>query len=122
MDLIFIIVPVLGVILFPSLIIFCAKRQQDKDKARGGNVEIGSGSHGLKDGNMVVLAGAGEDAVSVGSAAATVVDSGDRDKGVEVLDQQLEPALLQMLIDCCCSGGDCCGGSDDGGGCGGCGD
>ncbi|XP_049413159.1 uncharacterized protein LOC125876084 [Solanum stenotomum] len=146
MDLISIIPPIIGVILFPILIILCgkcrakhrAKRQKHKDKARGGDVEMGSGAGELKDGNLVVLAGAGEDVSAGGAVTATVVGSGDRNKGV-VVEQQPESAVLEMLIDCFCGGddsggddvgdnggADCCcsgGGDGDGGGCGGgCGD
>ncbi|XP_049374142.1 uncharacterized protein LOC125839214 [Solanum verrucosum] len=83
-----------------------------KDKARGGDVELGSGAGELKDGNLVVLAGAGEVAGTGGAAAATVVGNGDRDKGV-VVEKLPEPTLLEMLIDCFCGGDD--GGGDDGG-------
>uniref|UniRef100_A0A3Q7HE06 Uncharacterized protein n=1 Tax=Solanum lycopersicum TaxID=4081 RepID=A0A3Q7HE06_SOLLC len=132
MDLIAIIAPIIGVILFPILIILCGKcrekhRQKHKDEARGGDVELGSGAGKVKDGNLVVLAGAG------GAAAATVVGNEDRDKEVVVEKLSEVPKLLETLIDCFCGGdgddvgdfggGDCCCGDSggDGGGCGGCG-
>ncbi|KAM3222480.1 hypothetical protein P3L10_021750 [Capsicum annuum] len=127
MDLVAIIVPIVGVILFPMLIILYAKcrskRQQDQAKARGGDVEIGNG---VRDGNMVVLAGAGEGAAVIGgAAAATAVSNGTdhKDKGggwgaANGINTSSDGGVYQG---CCCCDGDGDGDCGDGGGCGGCG-
>lgn len=97
-----------GILSIPISLILCllCKRIREPDT---GDVEMATPAPEQRDGNIVVLAGAGE-------ATSRVVGSGDTGD-------------VGTYQGCCCGCGDggcddggCCGGDGDGGGCGGCGD